>query len=154
MLRFERTFDYRLVREIITHPAIWPWVTDDFAGAAEDFKATEHPGIWYVTAWDEAELLGMWCFGPRNGVCWEVHTYLLPECGFRRGREAARGMAAWIWDHTTCRRVITNVPAFHRAARIFALAAGMTAFGVNEKSFQKDGILHAQTMLGMSAPEE
>ncbi len=108
--------------------------------------------IWYVLAMDGEDLIGMWTFVPHNGVCWEVHTYLLPKHGFRRGREAARQMAEWIWRNTPCRRIIT-VPRFNRVALEFARDAGMEEFAVNPRSFQKNGILHDQVLLGLSRPE-
>lgn len=139
---------------MIAHPRVYRWVTDDFSPPAAEFQPTEHPAIWYVLAMDGEELLGMWTFVPHNGVCWEAHTYLLPGHGFRRGREAARQVAAWIWENTPCHRIITNVPRFNRVALKFARDAGMAEFAVNPRSFQKNGILHDQVLLGMSRPEE
>ncbi|MGH9663953.1 MAG: hypothetical protein ACRD9L_05990 [Bryobacteraceae bacterium] len=154
MLRFERTWDYSLVREVVTHPKVWPWVTDDFSPAAGDYLPVEHPGVWYMLAWDDGELLGLWAFTPENGVCWEVHTCLLPGHGFRRARAAARGMRAWLWANTPCRRVVTKVPAYNRIAYKFAVDAGLEQFGLNPKSIQKNGRLHDQALLGVSKPDK
>jgi RimJ/RimL family protein N-acetyltransferase len=134
----------------MTDPAVWPWIGDDFSPAREDFRPIEHPGIWYVIVRDQAELLGLWMFVPQNAVCWEVHTCLLPSHGVKRGRQAAREMARWIWQNTPCRRIVTNVPRFNRAALLFARAAGMQEFGVNPRSYQKGGELHDQVLLGLS----
>lgn len=154
MIHFERTTDYRLVREIMTHPKVYPWIADDGSPAVEEFQPVEHPAFWYVLAFEEEELLGLWLFSPQNSICWEVHTCLLPGHGFRRAREAAAAMALWIWENTPCRRIVTNVPRFNRTARTFAEAAGMTRCGVNLRSYMKNGELHDQLMLGMSRPEE
>jgi hypothetical protein len=101
MLTFERTTDYNLIRAIMTHPRVYPAVSDDASPAAADFWPVQHPSFWYVLARDRycgySVDLGLWLFVPQNAVCWEVHTCLLPKHGYRRAREAARELAGWIW---------------------------------------------------------
>lgn len=149
-MRFERTTDYTLVREIMTHPRLYPWLADDLAPAREELQPVQHPAIWYVLVFDGEELLGLWMFSPQNSICWDVHTCLLPGHGFRRARQAAREMAEWIWEHTPCRRIVTSVPSDNPAALRFAEAAGMRRYGVNERSWLKGGELLDQVLLGMS----
>jgi RimJ/RimL family protein N-acetyltransferase len=152
-MHFERTNNYALIRRIMTDPAVYPAISDDSSPRAEEFHPVAHPSLWYVLAFDGGELLGMWIFSPQGGACWEVHTCLLPGHGYHRGRKAARAMAAWIWKSTPCHRIVTSVPAFNRAAVLFARAAGMRQYGVNEASFMKFGKLHDQILLGLSRPE-
>jgi hypothetical protein len=58
----------------------------------------------------------------------------------------------WIWTHTPCRRIVTNVPEDNRLAYHFAVGAGMRAYGINRASFQKGGRLLDQHCLGISRP--
>lgn len=143
-----------LIRAVMTHPDVYPAISDDFCPDAALFQPVDHPSFLYVFAFCGAQLLGLWLFVPQNGVCWEVHTCLLPGHGYRRGREAAKLLAQWVWAHTNCRRIVTNVPSFNRQARLFAQAAGMKPYGVNPNSYLKHGQLHDQIMLGLSRPEE
>lgn len=154
-IQFERTFDMTLVREIVTEPRIYRNVRDDGSPARESFQAIDSPAIWYVLALDGEELLGMWMMHPHNFICYEVHTCLLRSAFFvpGRGDAAAAQFIEWVWRNTPCRRLITNVPDYNWAARRFAERAGMTQFGVNERSFQKDGRLYDQIELGISKPE-
>jgi len=149
-MTFERTKDYELVRQIVTHPDIYPFVSDDYSPAPNDYKPFESDSIWYVLAKDGDELLGMWSFVPDNAICWQVHTCLLPTAGGKRAKRAAKEMAEWIWQNTTCLRLVTNVPDYNRQASIFARWAGMVEFGRNPKSYMKTGILHDQILLGIS----
>lgn len=151
VVTFARTTDLRLVRDIITDPRIWPLVTDDLSGSPEEFRPTDHPAVWYVTATLNDAVVGMWTLVPHNGVCWEIHTYLIPGHGFHQGRQAAKGIVDWIWKNTPCRRLITNVPAFNRAARMLAVSAGMRKFGENPQSFLKNGVLCNQELFGISS---
>lgn len=148
MITFARTTDYQLVRRILTHPKVYPWLTDDFAPPPEQFQPLTLDCIWYVTVYDDNQLLGLWMLTPQTGVCCEVHTALL-KAG-ERGREAAKLMARWIWANTPFRRIITNVPSYNRLALRFAEAAGMKRFGLNAQSFQKHGALYDQILLGLS----
>lgn len=152
-LTFERTSDFDLVRSIMTHPRVYPHITDDGCPPVEEFHPSEDRMLWYILVRNAGKPVGLWLFVPTNAVCWEVHTCLLPEAWGDVGREAAKRMAEWIWQYTACRRIITNVPECNRLALRFAKAAGMLEFGRNEASFLKNGRLHAQIMLGLTKEE-
>jgi hypothetical protein len=156
MISFERSFDYELIRSCITHPRIYKYLSDDYSPLASEYRPQEHAGIWYVIARDVrdegSDLLGCWIFIPQNGVCWEVHTALLPCAWGERGQLAARLLPIWIWAASCCKRIITNVPTSNRLALHFAYKAGMEVFGVNRASYMKNGILYDQVMLGISKP--
>lgn len=151
-MTFERTFDMQLAREVITHPKVWPWISDDGSPARESFVPENHPGNLYLLCFDGETLLGLWLFVKRNAVTVEVHTCLLPHHGFHRGRVAARQAAEWIWANTDVQRIITSVPETLRIALRFAQAAGMVEFGRNLKSFLKNGRLWDEVLLGISRP--
>lgn len=153
-MKFERTFDYELIRSIITHPQIYPAIADDFSPKAGDYKPIESDGVWYVLVRDGDEVLGLWIFIPENGVTWKVHTCLLPTAWGSRAKVAAVQMAEWVWKNTPCKRIVTDVPEYNRLALFFALKAGMTRYGLNPKSYQKDGTLMGQVLLGLSKPGE
>lgn len=161
-LRFERTFDMDLVRSIVTTPSIWRHVTDDGGGDPAKYRPLDHPAMLYVLAWDREELLGLFIFAPENSCTMDVHTCLLPAALFppadqpdapSRSSTAARGVIEWIWRNTSCRRIVTRVPAPNRLALRFARMAGMMEWGRNPMSWLKNGQLHDQIYLGISKPE-
>jgi RimJ/RimL family protein N-acetyltransferase len=157
MIHFERSFDYELIRQILTHPKIYDHISDDGSPAREEYQPIEHEAIWYVIVRDVREegedLLGLWMFTPQNAVCWEVHTALLPCAWGPAGQRAARLLPEWIWANTPCRRIVTNVPETNRLALHFAAKAGMKVYGVNRQSWMKDGVLCDQICLGLSKSE-
>jgi len=158
VITFGRTQNYELIREILTYPRIYPYISDDYSPPASEYQPVKHDAVWYVLALDVHtnghDLLGLWMFVPQNGVCWEVHTALLPCAWGDVGLAAAQLLPAWIWEHTPCRRIITNVPATNRLAFHFAIKAGMEIYGTNRASYLKNGALCDQTCLGISAPAE
>jgi RimJ/RimL family protein N-acetyltransferase len=152
-MTFERTRNWTLVKSIVTHPAIYPHVSDDFAAKPEDWKATDDEGLWYVLAMDGDELLGMFLFIPQNEICWDVHTCLLPKSYGSQAEAAGRGMIRWVWENTRCLRIVTLVPEYNRLALSFAKRCGLVCYGVNPKSYMKRGTLHDSILLGISKPD-
>lgn len=150
---FKRTQDYELVRQIMTHPRVYPHITDDGSPEADDYSPIQSDQVWYVLVCEEAVTLGLWMLVPQNSICFEIHTCLLPVAYGGLARRAAELMAAWIWANTPCRRLVTTVPETNRLALRFAVRAGMQEYGRNPKSFMKDGQLLDQLLLGMSRPE-
>jgi RimJ/RimL family protein N-acetyltransferase len=156
VIHFERSFDYELIRRIMTHDKIWPHISDDGSPPASEYRPLESELSWYVVVRDiypdagPEEVLGLWMLHPQNSICWEVHTCLLPTAWGDRGQRAARMLPTWIWENTNCRRIVTNVPTTNRLALHFAVKAGMTIFGVNQASFLKHGTLCDQVCLGIS----
>ena len=166
MIRFERTKDWYLIRKVITDPKIYPCVSDDGSPAPEAFRPIQNDAIWYVSVWDIAGavegcapgaqdisgvmLCGLFMFVPQNAATFEIHTCLLPSCWGAKATQIAHDLHEWAWNNMPCHRIVTNVPAYNRLALRFARKAGMREFGVNQKSYLKDGKLYDQIMLGAS----
>lgn len=150
-LKFERTADYGLLRSILTHPKVYPWIGDDHAPAVDQFRPVEDPRFWYVLAWDGDELLGCFIALPVSSVCWEIHCCLLPGAWGSRSARAARGCFQFLFDHTTARRITGSIPAFNRLCVALARRSGMEIYGSNPRSFLKWGTLHDQLLFGISA---
>lgn len=88
-MKFERTHDMQLVKEIISTPEIYRWAADDGCPPREQFEPVDSEAIWYVLASSGAKcaasapsagpvqpgrLLGMFAFIPENSFCWDVHN--------------------------------------------------------------------------------
>lgn len=149
-MTFERSRDWELIKRIVTHPKVYPFISDDFSASRDQWEPIKDESIWYVVVRDGEEALGLWAFIPENAICWKVHTCLLPAAWGAKARKAAEELAPWLWANTPCLRVITDVPEDNRLAFHFALVVGMKEFGVNPKSYMKHGRLHDQIMLGIS----
>lgn len=146
MLTFERTQDFELVKQIITHPAIYEHMHSDGAPAPENFQVSE--AGWYFLVRDQGELLGLFICVPQTSVCWEIHTCLLPAARGKRAFRAYREGLAYLKAHTSCRKVIGNIPADNPGALAIALRSGCRAIGVNTKSISHGGRLLDQVIVG------
>lgn len=149
----ERTFDYSLVRMIVTAPEVYRNVTEDGAPPPEQYKAIESDSVYYLVIKDDA-LLGMFAFVPTSvsGVCYEVHTCLLRAAWGEKANEAAKLAEQWMWDNTGAQRIITSVPEYNALARRFAERQGMRQYGLNPRAYLKGGQLMDIYLLGISRP--
>ena len=160
MIHFERSFDYELIRKIITHPRIYKHLVDDRCPPPEEYSPPQGEHIWYILVHDiypdagPEELLGCWIIHPHNSICYEIHTALLPNAWGETAHRAVRLVFEWIWEHTPCLRLITTVPYPNRLALHFAYRAGMTVYGTNHQSWLQDGKLWDQICLGINKPEK
>lgn len=148
---YERTTNTEIIKQIVTHPRLYRWVTDDFAPPAADFEPNNDPRIWHVIVWSGyfGQRLGLLTFLGQSTVLWEVHCCLLPEC-WGRTVEAARGAFQWIFDHTSAQRIVATIPVYNRLTVRLAKAVGMSQYGLNPQSFMKGGELHDTVLFGIS----
>lgn len=153
-LTFERTRDWALIKSIVTHPAIYPHVSDDFAATPEEWKATQDEGIWYIAVYEGEEVLGLFILIPQNAICWDIHTCMLPKSYGNLAWNAGLGVLQWLWKNTPCKRVVTHVPDYNRVALSFAKRCGLVCYGINPNSYMKRGKLHNSILLGISKPSD
>ena len=144
-----RTHDMDLVRSIMSDPAIWPHVHDD---GVTECEPIDHEGFHWMLVSDGAPL-GVFLVHAVNSVCFQMHTCLLPASWGMAAAKAAQLLLKWAFEETECQKMITNVPAYNRAALRFAKAGGMQQEGVNRESFLRNGALIDQIMLGITKKE-
>ena len=148
-LTIARTHDMETVRPILAHPTVWPHIHDD--GATEPQPLDLDGFVWLLV--DDGEPAGVFLLHPHNTACWEVHTCLLPRLYGPQARQATQLCRAWMFTHTACQKLITNVSADNLLALRFAKRCGMTPEGVNRESFLKNGELLDQHVLGLTKKE-
>lgn len=150
---FRRTEDYDLVRRIVTHPQLWPHVSDDASGRAEDYQPPRDRDSWYVLVRDAGELLGMFVFRMRPEYA-EVHTCLLPDAWGARALQAAREVIGWLFTTAVdCPRILTAVPTPNRLALRLARKAGLRERGRFYGVYQKNGVAFDEIVLGIEREE-
>src|SRR5215472_9928828 len=89
-LTFERSEDWQTIKEIATHPRIYPFISDDFSPPREQWEPIQSEQIWYVVIRDNGDLLGMFALAHVNHICWQVHTCLLPHSWGTLSKRAAK----------------------------------------------------------------
>jgi RimJ/RimL family protein N-acetyltransferase len=148
-IKLARTHDMPLVAAIMSHPAIWPHIHED--GLDEPAPLDLDGFHWLLV--DDGAPAGVFLAHPRGAACWEVHTCLLPRTWGRNAAHAACMLLTHLFDIIGCDKVVTNVPAYNRAALRFAKSSGMRVEGTNTASFLRNGVLEDQIMLGITRKE-
>lgn len=150
------TLDARKVARIMFHPDILEVMSDDHA---TDHMKDAGPYFEINTAKTLLGIPSFYFLSPNEHTLFmvtsktltlfEVHTMILPEGRGVLAIEATKKAAEWLFNSTSCEKVVTYIPLFNKAARIFAKKAGMLDEGICTKSFKKDGVLHDQWVLGL-----
>lgn len=149
MMTLQRTRDMRTVAAILSHPAILPHVRDDDVLSCEP---VDHEAFYWMLV-DDGKPAGVFLVHAHNSACYEMHTAMLPRTWGDQAASAAQMLLAWAFTATSCRKMITAVPAYNRAALRFAKAGGMVQEGVNRQSYLHNGALIDQIMLGITKQE-
>lgn len=152
-MRIERTFDMELVKAVLTHPAIYPHITDDGCPPIDEFEPADHPSFYRLAVYDGEDVAGLFLFHPANMVCYEGHICLLPAHQGGDTRAAAKSALAWMFENTPCQKIMARVPAKNLPARRAVERAGMLEEGKLRKSLLKDGVLQDQILYGVEKGE-
>jgi RimJ/RimL family protein N-acetyltransferase len=147
-ITLEASSDVAMINQVITHPEVWGHVTDDASPAREQFTSAGAPMLFVIVRCD-GELAGMFALQFHSSVMAEVHTCLLPIARGRVALVAGRAMLAWIFDNTSCRKLITLAPSFNRPAAWYARAMGLRQEGCITCSYLKGGQMHDQFLFGI-----
>lgn len=155
MFTFELTEDISLIKAVMGHPACYRFLHDDYAPPREEWEPLMgNQLVQYIVVREDGCVIGMFQCSLHSAVEVEIHTAFLPEAWGRSVRRAAQECREWIWNSfPTVKRIIGKVPHSNRASLNYAEAIGMKAFGVDERSFLRNGKLVDQVYFGISRPE-
>lgn len=145
--------DPEQIAPVLRDPFIWDHISDDYSGNAADFVPPVTPDRVYLGAFDGEALVGVFLYHFHTRTMAEVHSCILRSHRGRWALDQAKASLRFIFDNTTCRKVITHVPDYNKPALSFALRVGMTLEGNNRASFLKNGVLHDQALLGIRSDE-
>jgi hypothetical protein len=148
VIEFERTTDAALIRGVITHPAVFPFMFSDGGPTAEEYEPPVIDGLWYVAARIDGALAGVFIFVPQTAVWYDAHVCVLPHAR-PKATELYKGVLAWVRANTPCRKVTGNIPVYNPASLLVATGAGAKVIGVNKASIMKNGRLRDQVIVGV-----
>lgn len=141
----EFTDDTAFVIECLVSPKVWRMGADDFFKGLDPKSLSLEKGnaCWVKTPY------GVFIGLPTNFVTYDCHIALLPGVE-GRAVEVSKAVIDFTFKNTNAKRLNVSVPSFNLAARRLAEHCGFKLIGINEKSFQRDGVLHDQHFYGIS----
>lgn len=146
-MKILRTVDEEYVARC--YASVWKDIADDFTEDQTLFFPDMSEKNYWLTAYHDEQELGVFLGRPISSIQYEVHIVLLPEAK-GLSAQAARHAVKWMFDNTPCERLIGCIPVYNKLAIRVAHDSGFTDFGINEKSFMKNGKLWDQVFLGIS----
>lgn len=148
-MRIERTHDMGLIEAVLSHPAIYPCVTDDSSPPVEDFVPIDNPSFYRLAAYEDDEVVGVFLFHPENFICYRGHFCILPKYWGIVTDSATKAALRWMFDNAPCLKITGHIPAYNLAACRASSRAGMRVEGRSIRSVMKGGILHDQILFGI-----
>lgn len=135
--------DAKIANKIIHHPKVYPYITDDYAvfvephlGRLGEFFLNQE--MYYVLNPCKGVLF---ILTPRNLTTYEVHSMALPNARGSKVIEAGQDAIRWMFENTTCEKIISWIPEDNKRAKIFALRSGFKVEGLITKSIKRNGVL-------------
>lgn len=144
--------DLESIDDIMKHPKVYKTIVDDSCPERENFSieaALKKKEVYVLKALVNNVLCGTFLFHPWNYATYEIHICILPEYWGKKVVELSKEAVQWMFSNTRCRKVVAFIPVFHRLAVTLAKKTGFKIEGVSEKSFQKEGVLYNQTLMGI-----
>lgn len=144
--------DLEYVNYVITHPSIYPFVSDDGSPPVGSFDASNTlklEGIYFMKPVIDNKEIGLFFLHPWNTICYEVHTCILPEYRGKMAVRACKELKDYMFSNTPCMKIVTHIPVNNKPAQILATQAGMEKEGINSASFLKDGVVIDQLLFGI-----
>lgn len=138
-----RSFDYPLIKSIITDRSIYDHISDDGSPSIDEFEPFQGDDFYYLVFEG-----GLFMFHPWNHVTVEVHVCVLPKY---RGKSHIKAKEAfdWMFENTKYKKIIAQIPEFNTNAFILSKKSGMELEGINRKSFMKNSKLYDQYIMGV-----
>lgn len=144
-----RVRDPALIKFIVTHDSIWPYVSEDGI-TKEEWEPMMHDSIYQMAIADDDGLGGVFILTPESSKCWQVHTCILPTHRGEKAIKAATECRDWMFNNTPCLTIITKVPVFNKAAKKLALNAGFKSIGMIESAWAKSGEIFDVELMGVT----
>lgn len=129
MLSAEWCSDCYVITSIVTHPQVYPYVSDDNSPPPEEFKLPElGPDFFAVLCFDDDHIVGCFLFVKKNDTCCEIHTCMLPAA---RGKAVDFGNMAvqMIFNETPFSAIVTFIPKTNEKAKRLAIKCGFVEIG-------------------------
>jgi len=140
--------DLEFVDAVLTHPAIYPHISDDYSPSIKEFTAKpllEAP-MCYVLAYKD---YGIVLSTPINGTLFDTHITMLPEHRGKEAVEASDEFKKYLFNETTCEKIMAIIPDIFPNVMNFVERIGFELEGILTKSIKKNGKLIDQFVFGL-----
>jgi len=146
----ERTSDEKFISDFVLKSEVFDEISEDNF-SRDEWQPDMNSG-WFVHKEDD-EVCGLWLAELRNGTTLEIHPIVPKKHRGKKAYKGAKEFFSWITKNTSYKKVNAEIATCYPNAKLFAMQCGMKVEGKIRASFQKNGKLHDQWMLGITREE-
>jgi hypothetical protein len=151
-MKIFRTYDIALVLSILKTKGLWEHIQED--GCGDGFIPNVVEDIHLVVQADGGAVVGCLLLKPIRAFTWEAHINIIPEHREKHALEAAETMFKWAMENIpNLKKIVSFVPEKYKNVVNFAKFVGFKEEGFITESYQKDGDIIGEHILGITINE-
>jgi hypothetical protein len=123
----ERSYDYRLIKQIMTEPQIWQEICGIYGDKIEEFEPVAENYI-YLIGYDKINIIGLFIIHDTK-ACYKCHVQVIPERRKEYAEEFGKKVIEWTWDNTDINKLMAFIPSKFKNVKSFAEMQGFKYAG-------------------------
>lgn len=151
MIVTKRIYNKELIKSIIQMGEIWDCVAEDGQNK-EDFDPDVENECWLLMNNEDA-IVALYNLHGINGVTVQIHAHVVPEYRKEYSKQTGKAALDYIIENTGYYKIIAVVPTLYNNVKKFCESFGFKEEGINRLSYQKNGGIVDQWLLGLTRCE-
>ena len=94
----ERSYDYPLIKQIMTEPQIWQEICGIHGDKIEEFEPAVDDYV-YLIGYDKLNIIGLFIIH-KSEYGYQCHVQVIPERRKQYAAEFGEKVIQWTWDNT------------------------------------------------------
>ena len=123
----ERSYDYILIKQIMTEPQIWQEICGNYRDKIEDFEPVVDDYI-YLIGYDKLNIIGLFIIH-ESEYGHQCHVQVIPERRKQYADEFGKKVINWTWSNTDINKLIALIPSKFKNVIGFAEKQGFKIAG-------------------------
>ena len=104
----ERSYDYALIKQIMTEPQIWQEICGNYGDRIEEFNPIEDNYV-YLIGYDKLNIIGLFIIH-ESEYGYQCHVQVIPERRKQYATEFGEKVIQWTWDNTDINKLTALIP--------------------------------------------
>lgn len=123
----ERSYDYALIKQIMTEPQIWQEICGNYGDKIEEFEPVVDDYI-YLIGYDKLNIIGLFIIH-ESEYGYQCHVQVVPERRKQYSTEFGEKVIDWTWNNTDINKLMALIPNKFKNVISFAEKQGFEIAG-------------------------
>ena len=103
----ERSYDYPLIKQIMTEPQIWQEICGNYGDKIEEFEPLVDDYI-YLIGYDKINIIGLFIIH-KTKACYKCHVQVIPERRKQYATEFGQESIRWVWNNSDISKLVALI---------------------------------------------